>query len=380
MKKVGILTTFRQPNWGSVLQAYALEKVIEDLGFSVELIDYRYPNDFHWKRGKTWGKPNKITFKYFIQKSKHFILVRLGMRSKLLMELLNEFIKHEITVSEPIASYEELHKKPPIYDIYISGSDQIWNPNTMLGDMSYLFDFVSKDSKKIAYASSFSCLRIPQKYEREYKHYLSLFYSLSVRENNGKKILKQLLGIDVNVVLDPTLLLPKAHWEKFIKKAHKLKLPKQYILCYMLSYTFEVEEPMGLLLTKIQKKYNMPVLAIKGFPNSFQGDKIFIPKSYGIGIEEFLFLISQSSIVVSSSFHGTAFALNFGKPLVAMGAKNDDDRVQSLLSNLGLYRQFVYSDSISELNVNPYYDLDVEQNKLEDLRKKSMKYLFDSLK
>lgn len=63
-----------------------------------------------------------------------------------------------------------------------------------------------------------------------------------------------------------------------------------------------------------------------------------------------------------------------------MGAKNDDDRVQSLLSNLGMYHQFVYSDSISEFDVNPYYDLDVEQNKLEELRKDSMKYLFDSLK
>lgn len=87
---VGIITTFRQPNWGSVLQAYALEKVIEQMNYDVEVIDYKYPNEFHWQRGKKWGK-NPKTLKEKLHKIKLYFLCMLKLRSKPMMELLNSF-------------------------------------------------------------------------------------------------------------------------------------------------------------------------------------------------------------------------------------------------------------------------------------------------
>lgn len=379
MKKVGILTTFRQPNWGSVLQAYALQKIIEGLGYNTEVIDYRYPNEFHWERGKMWGKPREKTLKNLLKEMKQTILEILGMRSTPIMKLLNSFISREMRVSKPILSHEELHANPPIYDIYVSGSDQIWNPNSMLGDLSYMFDFAPLNSKKISYASSFSCKSIPAKLKKQYEESLSDFSALSVRENNGKEIIKELLERDAMVVLDPTLLLTRVYWNAIADKASKVKLPKQYILCYMLSYTFEVDKPMGQLLQLVQAKYNMPVIALNKIPDSFHGDIVNLPKSYSKGIEEFLYLIKEASIIVSSSFHGTAFALNFGKPLIAMGARNEDDRVLSLLSNMDMVSHFVYSDKISNANIEVYYDEDKEQNILNTLRSDSLNFLKDSL-
>lgn len=377
--RVGIITTFRQPNWGSVLQAYALEKVIEQMNYDVEVIDYKYPNEFHWQRGKKWGK-NPNTLKAKLHKIKVYFLCMLKLRSKPMMELLNSFIKKNMKLSRKIDSYESLHENPPIYDIYVSGSDQIWNPNTMLGDMSYMFDFVPNGNRKISYASSFSCVSIPNSLKDIYKNNLSTYSVLSVRENNGQNIIRQLIGKDAKVVLDPTLLLTKEHWEKLAEKAKKTDLPKTYILCYMLAYTFSADEPMGKLLEMVQRKYNMPVIALKTMPQSFHGDIFQLPVSYSKGIEEFLYLINNASIVVSSSFHGTAFSLNLGKPLVAMGAMNEDDRVLSLLKNLGMKNQFVYAEKLQESSINPFYDVENEQKKMEELRFDSLSFLRNSLK
>lgn len=377
--RVGIITTFRQPNWGSVLQAYALEKVIEQMNYDVEVIDYKYPNEFHWKRGIKWGK-NPNTLKAKLHKIKVYFLCMLKLRSKPMMELLNSFIKKNMKLSRQIDSYESLHENPPIYDIYVSGSDQIWNPNTMFGDMSYMFDFVPNGNKKISYASSFSCLSIPNSLKDIYKINLSTYSALSVRENNGRNIIRQLIGRDAKVVLDPTLLLSKEHWEKLAEKAKKTDLPKSYILCYMLAYTFSADKPMGKLLEMVQRKYNMPVIALKTMPQSFHGDIFQLPVSYSKGIEEFLYLINNASIVVSSSFHGTAFSLNFGKPLIAMGAMNEDDRVLSLLKNLGMKNQFVYAEKLQESSINPFYDVENAQKKMKELRLDSLSFLRNSLK
>lgn len=378
MKKVGIITTFRQPNWGSVLQAFALQKTIEKHGYDVEVIDYQYPNEFHWERGKSWGRPPKRCLKNLLHQIKTNILCSLGFRAWPMMHLLNTFIKQEMKVSAPYHSYRHLHENPPYYDVYISGSDQIWNPNTMYGDMSYMFDFATSGSIKISYASSFSCLTIPDDYKKEYCSLLKTYKAISVRENNGKKIIQDLIGQDAKVVLDPTLLLNKNDWKQVAAGAKKTKLPEQYILCYMLAYTFDADEPMGKLLSNIQKKYKMPVIALRQMPTPFKGDEYKLPKSYNKGIREFLYLIENASIIVSSSFHGTAFALNFGKPLVALAANNEDDRLASLLDNLELSNLLILDDS-DYANIDPFYDVVEEQKQLQILRDGSLKFLSDNI-
>ena len=380
-KKVGIITVHRLPNWGSVLQAYALQRVIAKLGYEVENIDYKFPNEFHWKRGKTWGKKQKTTLRKQARSVKNMFMYVFKIKAYPMMNLLNRFIKDNLYLSREYVNFDDLHKDPPIYDIYIAGSDQIWNPNTMLGDTSYMLDFVPNNAKKISYASSFSCLNIPEDMVDLYRKYLSRFSTLSVREYNGRTIIKEILGRDARVVLDPTLLLSRSVWGDLSFKAQKVNLPKRYILCYMIAYTFSADEPMSILLKRLQVSYGWPIIMLKNAPKDFDGEQFVLPRNYGIGIPEFLYLMQQSTIVVSSSFHGAAFALNMGKPLIALATENDDDRIATLVRNLGLADEvLVMASEVETKKLNPFYNERKEQNVLEILRDASMDYLSTSLK
>ena len=380
MKKVGIITVHCLPNWGSVLQAYALQKVIGRLGFEVENIDYRFPNEFHWKRGKKWGMNPPLTLRKMHRSIKNTAMYVLNLKARPLMHLLDLFIKNNMKLSKRYISYNELHKNPPIYDIYVSGSDQIWNPNTMLGDYSYMFDFTPAGAKIISYASSFSCRNIPEYMKPQYQRLLSRYASISVRENNGKLIIHELLGRDAKVVLDPSLLLEGNEWRQLSMNRRKCILPPKYILCYMLAYTFSADEPMNILLTRVQEKFKWPVIMLKNSPRDFTGEQFVLPKNYGVGIPEFLYLIQNASIVVSSSFHGTAFALNMGIPLVALAKENEDDRIASLVNNIGLANDILVMESeVKSKHFSPFYDVDKEQDRLNSLRKMSLDYLVENL-
>ena len=383
MKKVGIITTFRQPNYGSVLQAYALQKVIDGLGYDSELIDYIYPNSYHFERGLNWGKKYKKTP---IQKVKYIIRLFLECVSVLpfpKMKLLNDFISNEMKCSKVYESYDVLHQNPPVYDIYVSGSDQIWNPNTMLGDMSYMFDFAPLGSKIISYSSSFSCDYIPDKYKEDYKKYLHRFYAISVRETNGQELVYELIGkTNAQVVVDPTLLLDKEDWSSLAIKAKILRIPKKYILCYKLAYTYNPDDKIIEMLHFVQRKYNLPIVSLSRIENWNGGELISLfDGNFSIGIYEFLRLFKEASIVITSSFHGTAFSLNFGIPFLSLsdGKSNSDDRISSLLKKMGMASQLITTNSVLNKDITPFYNINKEQNSLAIARKSSIDFLTNAL-
>lgn len=380
MKKIGIITVHRLPNWGSVLQAYALQKTIRALGYDVENIEYKYPNSFHWARGKSWGMTEPVSFWGILRKIKDEFLFALNLKAKPQMRLLNEFINDNLKLSRKYSSYEELHNNPPIYDIYVSGSDQIWNPHTMLGDTSYMFDFAPNNAKIISYASSFACNDVPLNLREQYIKYLKRYSSISVRENNGKSLIRRLVNKNADVVLDPTLLLNGDEWRSIASRAPNVKLPHNYILCYMLSYTYSADEPMNKLLTRVQKQYGWPIIMMKTSPKNFNGYQYKLPRNFNLGIPEFIYLMQHASLIVSSSFHGTAFALNLGRPLLALTKDNEDDRIESLVNNLGVAEQIlVLTSNVTKKELTPFYDVNKEQSALSKLRQKSINYLSQSL-
>ncbi len=381
MKSVGIITTFRQPNFGSVLQAFALQHVIERLGYAVKVIDYKYPNEYHWNAGVKHGR-RKTTIRNRLGDIKRKALLLLHLRKPTKMEKLNMFIHDEMKCTPFYSSRKAIQKHPPLFDIYVSGSDQIWNPNTMRGDMSYMFDFAPADSKRIAYSSSFSCDNVPEKYLPEYRKNLSKFNVIGVRESNGLDLVKKITGRnDAKLVLDPTLLLTKEQWHNYVSKSSALSLPSKFILFYMLAYTYSPEEKMCELLTLVQRKYQLPIVALSKKPKGFQGEYIFLEDNQAIGNYEFLKLFEETEMVVTSSFHGTAFSLIFGKPLLSLedGKSRSDDRISSLLNAVGLSSQLIFTDTQLSDSVNPYYDVSREQSYLEKLRANSLAFLCQSL-
>lgn len=382
MRTVGIITTYRQPNFGSVLQAYALQRVIDRLGNKSQIIDYKYPNSYHFEHGLKTIKPKPKTCKYKLKRFVKDMLEILGLRKVSKMKMLNRFINKEMNCTRRYLSYDDLHKNPPHFDIYVSGSDQIWNPNTMFGDMSYFYDFAPDDSKIISYSSSFSCDTVPEKYKDQYKHYLSRYAAISVREKNGVKLVEELTGRkDAKLVLDPTLLLDKNEWMQLAHKSHKLKTPKRYILCYMLAYTYDPNEKMKELLKFVQKKFNLPIVSLSPLKGWDGGEFIRIEHHQSVGNYEFLRLFADAEIIITSSFHGTAFSLIFGKPFLALqnGKSNSDDRISSLLSMLGMQSQLIKTDTFLNDNVSPYYDYNEEQIQLNSKRNESIAFLESNL-
>lgn len=381
MKTVGIITTFRQPNFGSVLQAFALQYVIEGMGYNVKVIDYKYPNEYHWNAGVRHGR-KKVTIRNYLGDVKRKALLLLHLRKLTKMEMLDLFIHEEMKCTSFYSSRKAIQKHPPVFDIYVSGSDQIWNPNTMFGDMSYMFDFAPKNSRKIAYSSSFSCNYIPEMYLENYKKNLSQFKAIGVRESNGLALVQQITGrTDAKLVLDPTLLLNKEQWQVYARKSEILSMPSKFILFYMLAYTYSPEEKMRELLTFVQQKYQLPIVSLSPKPEGFSGEFIRLEDSFSLGNYEFLLLFERAEMVITSSFHGTAYALNFGKPLLALedGKSRSDDRISSLLEAVGLKSQLLYTTTKLTDDLSPYYDVEKEQQYLESLRLESLDFLAKSL-
>lgn len=375
MQKVGIITVHRLPNWGSVMQGYALQQVIKQLGYKSECIDYKYPNEWHIERG-SWI-PGKERFKTKFARL-------LGLRAPRLQNLVDKFINNEMQVSRKYNTFEDLHANPPQYDIYISGSDQIWNWKTMCVDTSYMLDFAPDDKPKIAYSSSFSVNHIPNEYCRTYKVNLAKYKAISTREKNGCKIVKKLLGKDIPVVLDPTLLIAKEQWGRLAEKAvWKKPMPPKYILCYLLGYTYNPKPAMASLLENLQQKFNCPVIMLGNTFSEYHGQVFRMAKSQGIGVYEFLWLIKNATIFATSSFHGTAFSVNLGTPFLSLVEKIDqeDDRITSFLEKVGLTKQIVtVSTDFEHLDSDGRYDVVKAQNKLQAMRSESLDWLKNALK
>lgn len=212
---------------------------------------------------------------------------------------------------------------------------------------------------------------------------MSQFSAISVRERNGIGLAKKYSGLnDVQLVLDPTLLIDKEEWRKIAANSSCLKLPKKYILFYMLAYTYSPVEKMLELLTFVQKKYACPIVSLNRKPDGFNGVFIDITSSYEIGIPEFLYLFDNADIVVTSSFHGTAFSLNFGKPFIALenGKSKADDRLSTIIKTLQVEKNLIDTNTFIGPELSPYFDVDLEQKKLKEERQKSLEYLKKALK
>ncbi len=374
MKTVGIITVHRLPNWGSAMQAYALQKAINSLGYKSQIIDYKYTNPYHWKRGKA---------KFATPKLKTRIGIWLGLRPPRLQTLIDKFISKEVNATRPYNTFEDLHENVPRYDIYCSGSDQIWNYKTMCCDPTYMLDFAPETCKRIAYSSSFSVNQIPTEYQEIYKVNLSKFSALSVREQNGCNIIKGLLNREAKLVLDPTLLLNKQQWGVLVSKAcFKKEIPSKYILCYMLGYTYDPNTAMASLLEQLQKKHKCPVISIGRPLEKFKGNIYQMPQSQGIGVYEFLWLIKNATVVATSSFHGTAFSVNMGTPFISLVefVEQEDDRITSFLNKVGLANHLVtVKTDYKHLKIDENSNIEQAQEKLSQLREDSLSYLQQAL-
>lgn len=366
MKKVGIVTFHGAHNYGSSLQAYALQRIVKDLGFDCEIIDFRTEQQKDQYRPLTKRKG----FKYIL-KNGYFLLNYKARAEK--HRKFESFIQNQLkTTPKEYADMEALENADLHFDAYISGSDQIWNTGAQDSSPAYFLTFV-KSGRKIAYAPSFGNLGITEGKENVEK-YLETYDVLSVREEAGRKLVLELTGKEVPLLVDPTVLLPAQEWEKLIPKGPLIKGK------YIFFYTLFADQGMIKIGKRLSKITNMPVV-ISNISNQYEIFSGF-QKTTACGPLEFLNLIQNAEMVCTSSFHGTVFSLLLHKTFISMRGMKDN-RISTLLELTGTTAASVTAaEDITEEFLRIVNNLDFAEidKRLEGEREKGLHFLKNALR
>lgn len=371
MKTVGVLTMHRVLNYGSILQTWALQRVLEKLGYNVYIIDYLFPNIYHKNESQI-----KLSFPiHLIRFLKNIVL---GFPQKHKYTLFEQFINDNLKLSDFYEDRDSLERNFPIYDIYVAGSDQIWNPKYIKDDTAYFLDFAPRNKKLISYASSFAQNSLSDKFIRLISPFLKRFDAISVREENGQNLILKMLNSKVPVCLDPTLLLSSSDY-KILEKQSTLEIPEKYILVYVLNYAYNPYPYVTKFIKAAYKQLRLPVVCLDFSLRQHLGLKHIINLHDSVGPNDFVKLFLHASLVITTSFHGTAFSINFNKSVYSIvDRKKGDDRMRNLLSMCGIPERAI------EIGVAfPSFSLDIDyckiNNNLSSWRNKSINYLKNNL-
>lgn len=352
MRKIGILTFHGVLNHGAVLQAYALNKFLNENGADCELINYS-PWYFTWQIYRPAKGFSKSILKY-----------------KRLLKF-KRFEKNHLNISR--ASYRDLKSLSNIkYGALVCGSDQVWNKDITKGeiDKAYLLDFPFC-GKRFSYAASSGANRIAQE---SVVAVLSRFDGLGVREVG---LFEELLaaGLNARHVADPTFLIEPNEYKEIIYS--KILPKKPYIVSYEVS-TDETRKKYSEAIIKLKKKFSLPVVHI--------GDKVLDCADVNllnISTNDWIALISSSNMVVTNSFHGCSFGIKFKKPLVVLSHLDNDRNARplSLLGSLGMTDCFynVSNNEVDEIPVD-YMTIDRNYDKYEKFVNKSKEYALEMIR
>ena len=369
MKKVGFITMHLPINYGSALQTYALQKTIDKLGYDAKIINYVYPNKIHKESMSIKGLVIKV-ISIIINAVSLFPNIRQRNKYK------SFYKKYYKLTDKQYDSMEDLQTYPPEMDIYMTGSDQVWNSNFVKSDTSFLLGFVPVDKPKISFSSSFAVDYVLDEYKETYSKLLEQYSFIGVREQSSIELVKRLTGKDAVLVCDPSLLLSKDEWLVMAEDA-RINLPKKYILAYILGYSFNPYPYIDNIIEKVQKELDLEVIYINGSKRDYFKKNSRVLKT--TGPLEFLKLFANASFVITTSFHGVAFATNFGVPFYGVIKKNNKDtRIMSLLKVCELEERAVQFDGEALPPIE--CDMTCAQNKLFEFRKFSMNYLKNSLR
>jgi len=342
MSKIGILTIVNVDNYGAELQAFALHRKLKDLGHDNEIINYLYyihPEYKTTSRSKPIFKIstiNKLKWKA-IKTVNFFKRLLWSKEAKNRGNRFNSFHQKNTKFSKTFKSYDELYNANLNYDIYIIGSDQVWNPTSQTSILPYFLTFAPKTSKKLSYAPSFGVSDIPLDQQDVYKECLNNIDVLSSRERRGTEMIKEITGREATHVVDPTLLLSKEEWSS-IASLPKLKSDQPYILIYVITYSPYIKKLAEYLSDKTGYRL------IRICKNAGKEDaNVNIENISDAGPAEFLGYFSKASFVVSNSFHGTIFSTIFNKPFYTIipGHKSNTVRQRDLLNLMGLESRLI---------------------------------------
>ena len=349
MKKVGIITINDNNNYGNRLQNYAVQEVLKKIKVEPTTL----------KNEPATNTKNK----YLLRKIKSFF--NKGSYSDIIgrKECFEDFNRNINFSSKKITPYSKLNE----YDYFVVGSDQVWNPNFgRLRDVD-LLEF-TESKRKISFSASFGVNKLSKEYNNKLEKDLKDFKAISVREDAGKEIIEDVVGRkDVQVLVDPTMLLTSEEWDKIAKKPKQLKSNK-YILNYFLG---ELSEERKKEIERIAKENNCEIISILDKNSPF----------YQTGPSEFVYLERNAFLVCTDSFHSCVFAILYNRPFIVFDREDSyvkmNSRLDTLLKKFNLENRW-YKDKIIQEQLK--IDYKESYSILEDERKKSKRFLENAIK
>ncbi len=374
-KKAGIITFHAAHNCGSILQAYALQEVLrQKLELDAEIIDFVNEGQ---RQVYAVIRPIKSLRDVAVNASRLLLMPKLLGNKK----SYEGFIKNHLKLSpNSYGALSDLEQDPPLYDYYVSGSDQVWNVTIADSDEAYFLPFIH-DKPKIAYAVSQGAKDIGM-YAKDpavYQQYIKDYSAVSVRENNGQSWIETLTGLKPEVTLDPTLLLGKGDYT-VLEEPDELDLnPGEYIFVYASPFEAGFER----IVQQVSERYDLPIVV--WHPNiwfktrgALKGYKM--PKEQNPG--KYLHLIKNAKLVFTASFHGVIFSTIYEKDFWIFrneGMKGVDDRIRTLVDESGLSDRFI-DDNFDTTHALDPVDYSTHRKRLTKDREGSMRFLTSALK
>ena len=348
MTKIALTTKYSAYNFGAMLQTYALQRTLNTLGAECLVVDA----DRQKRPTEALGRsPRALINGLFYRLHKN--------------QLDAGYEKFEtFMLGMPLTShyetYGQLQANPPVADVYLTGSDQVWNP--MKVSDNYFLRFAPNEAVRAAYAASLGVSDLPQGCQSVYREYLQDFDYISVREQDAKKTLDTCLGTDAKVHIDPVFLLEKDTWQE-VAVAPDMKKP--YILCYILYRPAWLNRWLRML----HKKTGMAIVVVSSDPfrNVYHTEQV-----RDAGPCEMLGLIQNAAFVITSSFHGTALSIVNEKPFYAVVNPAAPSRIQNLLTLFGLEERAIGDASVDTLLPLDYAEI---KPRVEGQRKQALEYL-----
>lgn len=362
--KIGLVTFHRAENYGALLQCIALYTYIKNKGYDIEIIDYR--SDAVESPYNIYPKVENNPIKYLSSSFFSFINKKKLEERKEEFNKVRRLLKHSESVnSETIENLD--------YDVYISGSDQLWNTEITHGfDNAYLLNFKT-NGIKATYAMSIGNCNNPDYKKEFFINAVKNFDFISMREKDAVNFISEISERnDIDFVIDPTLLLSKDEWDKLIGNEKKHKIPERYILLYYVKYDKNLER----MADAVSREYGIPVVYINSNPRrpilyKFR-NKVF--KMSFVGPLDFVSLIKNASCVVTNSFHGTAFSCIYNKDIFMLLPEGTGSRLESIANVFGIQNRIfksydVFLEKYKDCSIDYHFD------KFDALKIKSEKYI-----
>lgn len=378
--KVGLCIVYKNWNYGSILQSYATLVELKSLNIDYEIIRYEKKRDMRFyvsalprllNKDMMYSKLRSLKRKLGKIQNKEFVA-----NDKIRAIKFSEFIhEHFDCFSDVITDYDKLKNEAKRFSDVIVGSDQLWLPAGLETNFFNLM-FVPDNVNKIAYAASFGVSVIPDRQKEKTITYLNRINHISVREHSGKKIIKELTGREVPVIVDPTLVISKEQWDQFIPDQRIIN--ESYIFCYFLGNNPSQREEVK----KLSDETGLKIVTLRHLDEYIRSDETFGDYApYDVGPAEFVNLVRHAAYICTDSFHGSVFSLINHKQFVSFnryseGINSRNSRLDTLFINAGVNRRF--SGNIIADMMKPI-DYEMVDANLEKCRKFAQDYIKGAL-